>query len=48
MATETAAVAAPADAHEIKLFNKWSCDVHIDDISLQVRLPLLSQRGHRS
>jgi hypothetical protein len=34
---ETAAPAKEVDANEIKLFQKWSCDVNIDDISLQVK-----------
>lgn len=36
MAAETTTFAKEADSVEIKLFNKWSCDVTIDDMSLQV------------
>ena len=44
MATETVAVAKD-DSQEIKLFNKWSCDVNIDDISLQDYIAIKDSRA---
>ena len=36
MAEETKVVAPPAADNEIKLFGKWSTNVNVEDMSLQV------------
>ena len=36
MAEETKVVAPPANDNEIKLFGKWSTNVNVEDMSLQV------------